>query len=53
MNYHNLLKFSEMLYFALKIVSRSERAYEPNLGQVSYNTLLEQMYLPKLPLMEV
>ena len=34
MDCHNLLKLSEMLYFALKIVSWSEWAYEYNFGQM-------------------
>ena len=39
MDCHNLLKLSEMLYFALKIVSWSEWAYESNLGQAGYRAV--------------
>ena len=42
MDCHNLLKLSEMLYFALKIVSWNEWAYESNFGQAGYSQLPEQ-----------
>ena len=36
------LKLSEMLYFALKIVSWSKRGYESNFDQMGYSVLLQQ-----------
>ena len=36
-----------MCYFALKIISWSEWAYESNCDQTGYNTLPEQAWLPK------
>ena len=39
---HNSLKPLEMLYFALKIVSWSEQAYESNFDQMGYSKLLKQ-----------
>ena len=45
MDYHNLLKPLEILYFALKIISWSEQAYESNFDQIGYSALLEQAYI--------
>ena len=42
MDCHNSLELSEMLYFALKIVSWSEQAYESNFDQAGYSMLPEQ-----------
>ena len=42
MDYHNLLKLSEMLYLALKIVSWNEQANESNFDQAGYSVLPQQ-----------
>ena len=53
MDCHNSLKLSEILYFALKIVSWSKQAYESNFDQTGYSVLPVQAWSPKLPLIEV
>ena len=42
MDCHNSLELSEILYFALKIVSWSEQTYELNFDQMGYDMLPEQ-----------